>query len=162
MRKGTGEIYVDFVAKNAAVYDVTVNSFSQTNYYFTPSNPAIVGGFEIEKRELAVSAWNYSIGGTTAEYTQALPYVRNQYTLTPVVNNVVAGENVALNIVNNSYTDAGTYTAVASLNASAYPNYQMTSQNKNWEIKAIEVTLSWTFDGSTSTLPPSMMVIPIE
>ncbi|MBR2349383.1 MAG: hypothetical protein IKA77_02035 [Clostridia bacterium] len=151
LRKGTGELYIDFQAKNAGVYNITINSFSANNYYFTPSNPSLEGGFEISKRELTISTWNYFVGNESGSGVYLFPYLRNAYTLTPVVANVVEGETVTLNVINNSYTNAGKYTAVASLNEASYPNYKMTSVNVNWEIEAKEVALSWSFDGSTTS-----------
>ncbi|MBR2480187.1 MAG: hypothetical protein IKB56_02660, partial [Clostridia bacterium] len=144
--KVDGKYYMYFRAVNAGEYSVSVTAFDNDNYTIN----AIESSFEIARKTLTISSWNYSDGSLSGSDQFTFTYSGKTYTLTPVVEGAVGEEVISLNLTDNSKLNAGDYNIIAVLDAVSYPNYQMTTVNKEWSIEEKEIGLTWAFDGTST------------
>ena len=143
-----GDVYkLYFAAVRADRYHISVIDYLDENYVLTAADEY----FEIDKRILSVSGWEWSDGENSGSDVFEFVYSGKTVTLTPVTENVVEGETVVLQTQGNSYSDAGNYTARASLDTVAYPDYSMTAAVRSWRITPLEVGVEWKLDGEDVT-----------
>lgn len=138
---GKNNVQYDFCAINAGVYtiSVTLNGDTKDNYIVTNVN----GGFTINKKTVTINGWEYQNGSISGEYTDnALTYNRSEYTLVPILDGVIGGDEVNLDISGNKGTNAYTYSATITLN---HANYSMFTVNKSWIISPKALTVDWNY-----------------
>lgn len=132
-----GNYYVSkFRAINAKDYEITLTSHGLDNYTISTT----VSEFSIDKLKAELS-WNY---------TSPFTYSRTAYTVSATISNRCTREDTDLTdtvqayISNNSYTNAGDYTAsVTGVNNSNY-YVDLTNNKLNWTILRRTVVIDWT------------------
>ncbi|MBO4534534.1 MAG: hypothetical protein J5755_01200, partial [Clostridia bacterium] len=133
---------------NVNTYTANVSAQSHSNYTLTGGS-GLTQSWRVVQRTLTVSGWSWAnsklAGGTYTSGSTTLTYNASEYTLTASVSNLVSGESVTLNYSNNVKTNAGSYTATVTLDASA-SNYTMAATDLSWSISKKNLTVSgWTW-----------------
>lgn len=141
-----GKYYIYFRAVPAGSYKVGVSGFNNTDYSLVPAD----GSFEIKRREITVSGWNWSDGTDAGNGVYSFVYNGRTFTLTPVASGLVGEESVTLTVSNNTGVNATNYIARASLDESVYTNYKITAVTQHWTITKKEIGITWTLDGKDS------------
>ncbi|MGN1043099.1 MAG: YDG domain-containing protein, partial [Christensenellales bacterium] len=141
-----GKYYIYFRAISAGTYDVGVSAFGNTDYSLTPAN----GNFEIKRKEITVSGWNWSDGVDSGSGVYSFVYNGKTFTLTPVAGGLVGAESVTLTVSNNTGVNATDYAARASLDEDVYTNYTMSPVTQPWTITKKEIGITWALDGNAS------------
>ena len=134
-------------AKNAGNYDVEVNTYTQGGEFANYNLTFQKGTLTISKREITTT-WTTNVDDTT--YNGQVISIS-----ITAVNNAVSGEDAALiasiSYANNAYTNAGSYTATATLPSDSNYTFATNASSTAWRIaqKALTVTTSAAADTHT-------------
>ncbi|MBO7525333.1 MAG: hypothetical protein J6T42_00860, partial [Clostridia bacterium] len=150
--KKSSKAVITCYVKNADDYSLTLDGVNNSNYIIGANNAV---NFSIDKRTIAVSEWTVyesndltkSVGTfTTGSAVNEVTYNFYGYKIAPVITGAVGGDSVSLDLTGDyeDKKDAGSYSAVAKLNA-AYKNYKMDDVEIDWEIAKYNVSLKWYF-----------------
>ena len=118
---------------------------SQTLAMSTVSEPQL---YEIEKIELDL-AWTLD-----GESDFTIPYDGQEHIVSVTPSGMVNGESVTINLQDSSATNAGTYTATATLGDDVINYVLPENVTKSYEITKIELSLTWTLDGESEFSVP--------
>ncbi|HOO23329.1 MAG TPA: YDG domain-containing protein, partial [Clostridia bacterium] len=157
-QNGTFASNMTFTAKNAGEYEVILSLTQGDNSNYSITSATTLGAWTIEKKEVAI-VWttddlgNTEIGGilvsTWTGFTTVYCNVERSVSAslffgaaTAIDGLVYTGDELGLEVINNIYTNAGTYTAmVIALTGADAANYTLPEDTeKEWEIAKANIT----------------------
>ena len=133
--------------RDAGTYTTVIQRFNNANYEIDGNSWS--GSLIVNKKPLRVTGWTIFDAATRVEspvplgQTPNVVYNYHGYSVTPVLNGVVEGEEVTLDLTSDFGQDVADYTTEATLSAAEYPNYSCSTTTLTWHITPYLLDFQW-------------------
>ena len=154
LREIDGKLALVYKATNVGSYATSVTALSapSANYKL---KEAFSGTYSVSPCPISISKWQITdkANGNTVNAIasgDSVSYNFNGYKISVLLNGVVSGESVTLDLAEFEKNSVGAYVTTATL-PTTYGNYTLTGTTKlDWSITPYVLDVTWKVNGSTS------------